>query len=178
MKNDSKPKFATTLTLSSKLLPEEMTPSSITPLKIMPYNKGIADKICHAHASGEPLGVIARRRGMPCRADMYKWLETVPEFRGALQRASVLFCHSMLDDVVALADGDDDARERQMQINARLSVAGKYQDYLYGDEGAVQDLTDEQIDKIITEFFGRFTANRTVPSVDGNGRKNTPKTGA
>lgn len=143
-----------------------------------PYDKALADKICHAHASGQPLCVIAGTRGMPCRADIYKWVATVPEFRGALQQASVLFCHSMLDDVVAIADGDDDARERQMQINARLSVAGKYQDYLYGDGGAVQDLTDEQIDKIIAEFLGRYAEGRPTPFVAGDRRKDSPNKGA
>lgn len=136
---------------------------------MMIFDKDMAQKICDAHAGGKPLCTITEPMHMPSRADVYQWLATIPEFRSQMKQASAMFCHGMLDDVVAIADIEP--RERQMRINARLSVAGKYMDYLYGDTADIQDLTDEQIDKIIAEFLARFDTDRTAKIVDSNGRE-------
>ena len=125
----------------------------------MDYTPQLGQVICDAHAGGQTLGGIAKMQGMPTRADMYHWMATVPEFRNAMQQASKMFCHGLLDDVIDIADGDDDARERQMRINTRMAVAAKYVHALYGDDETqnVKALTDEEIDAFIEDFYARFT---------------------
>lgn len=99
------------------------------------FSQELFDQICERLADGESLRSICASKGMPSKANVFRWLGAIPEAADQYARAREAQADSLVDDMLVIAD--DTSREpndRRVAIDARKWVAGKLRPKAYGDK--------------------------------------------
>lgn len=132
------------------------------------YTTKLAEKLCAALAAGESgkdsLRAVCKQPGMPSRATVYRWLDTVPEFVPMYAAATTQRAHGYIDEIVEIADAAPSSKtgiaKAKLRIYAREKYAAKIAPRIYGEKitqelvgaggGAIQvqsaaALTDDQL---------------------------------
>jgi len=122
------------------------------------YSTDIADKICERLASGESLVVICQDKDMPCKTAVYSWLQKHPEFTDKYVRAREAQADTHVDEIVHIADTEEDPQKARVRIDARKWVAGKQRPKKYGDKSQIEltgqnggALKIERIERVIVD---------------------------
>ena len=97
------------------------------------YSEGIGRLICELIAIGTPLKVICKRDDMPERRNVYHWTEKYASFRDSLTRARLAQADSYADEIVEIADTEDDYQKAKNRIDARKWAAKVINPQRYGD---------------------------------------------
>lgn len=132
------------------------------------YLPEVADDICALIADGESLRSVCKRKGMPGKATVFRWLREDVDFRDQYARAREEQAESLLEDVLEIADKCvPDAAEiakAKLRIDARKWYITKVAPKKYGDKitteltgkdgGAIQyaDITNEELEERLKEL--------------------------
>jgi len=136
-----------------------MTAKSIAKRRAVSFSKGLADRICLALLSGQPLKDICEGEGMPVYSTVMKWnSDNVGGFREMLASANALKYIAWEDECVQIADDSrNDWMERlnrktgemetvsdseniarsKLRIETRMKIMSKRSD-LYSDRSTVE----------------------------------------
>lgn len=90
------------------------------------YSPKLAREILDRLASGEMLMGILRRKGMPGRASVYRWMKDRPDFRDNYARAREIGAHALAEEGLAILDASTPERAHMGQQPRQLSpLAGR-----------------------------------------------------
>lgn len=103
------------------------------------YSPKLAREILQRLASGEMLMGILRRKGMPGRSSVYRWMKEKPDFRDNYARARRIGAHSLVEEGLAILDASTPERVHldNSRANYRRWLAGKM-NARYGNKPAVE----------------------------------------
>ena len=90
------------------------------------YSPKLAGEILQRLASGEMLMGILRRKGMPGRSSVYRWMKEKPDFRDSYARAREIGAHSLVEEGLAILDASTPERVHldNSRANYRRWLAG------------------------------------------------------
>jgi len=99
------------------------------------YTEELADLICEAVASGGALyRMCAERDDLPAERTIYQWLEKHPSFAQKYARARERQADRNADEIVDIADTEDDPQRARVRMDARKWRASKLAPKKYGDK--------------------------------------------
>jgi len=104
------------------------------------YTKAIADKICSRIANGESLNAICKGSDMPHRHTVLGWalgqvkIAENAGFPDMYARARRAQADAFADEIVNIADTEEDPQKARVRIDARKWIAGKQRPKKYGDK--------------------------------------------
>ena len=97
------------------------------------YSNDVAFQICDRLSDGEPLKRICTDPTMPAKTTVYRWRHENAEFRDMYARAREDQADTFADDIVDIADSEEDPNRARVRIDARKWVAAKLKERAYGD---------------------------------------------
>ena len=103
----------------------------------------IQDRICVGLRLGRSLkSILDNERGMPTRETIYKWLKDDKEFSDNYVRAREDQADYFADEIMHIADTEEDPDRARVRIDARKWAAGNLKPKSYGDK-----VTQEHVGK-------------------------------
>lgn len=102
------------------------------------FSQEIADQLCERLADGESLRFICQDQNMPTKAAVFRWLSANAEFADQYARARETQADSLFDDILVIADTEEDTNKARVKIDARKWMAGKMRPKVYGDKLGVE----------------------------------------
>ncbi len=123
------------------------------------YTQDIADNICNKISVGKSLRDICKPKAMPSRKTIYTWMDENESFLNQYVRARAEQADFYAQEIVDIADTEEDPNRARIRIDARKWVASKLKGSLYGDKQQIdhtaskgriagEPLTDEELLKI------------------------------
>jgi hypothetical protein len=109
-------------------------------------------------AAGKSLRAICDGEGMPSRETVRVWLTEDDEFSGHYARAREEQADYLADEIVDIADTEEDAAKARNRIQARQWKAGKLAPKKYGDRVAIDGKMTHSADETITGLLQRVAA--------------------
>ena len=101
------------------------------------YTPEMADRICEHIARGGALYLACEEfSDWPCEATVYNWLNAHPDFMEKYVRARARQADRNVDEIVTIADTEEDPNKARVRIEARKWRAGKMSGK-YSDKSAV-----------------------------------------
>lgn len=97
------------------------------------YTKALAARICAHIADGRSLRSICREDDMPGMSTVFEWLADKPEFAEQYAHARDAQADALADEIVDIADTEEDAAKARVRVDARKWVASKLKPKRYGD---------------------------------------------
>jgi hypothetical protein len=97
----------------------------------------IMAEICERLAEGESLRTICADEHMPTKSKVFRWLAEDAAFADQYARAREAQADTLVDDIVTIADTEEDANRARVRIDARKWTAGKMRPKVYGDRVAI-----------------------------------------
>lgn len=103
------------------------------------YSPKLAGEILQRLASGEMLMGILRRKSMPGRSSVYRWMKEKPDFRDNYARAREIGSHALVEEGLAILDASTPERAHldASRANYRRWLAGKL-NARYGNKPATE----------------------------------------
>lgn len=83
------------------------------------FSQAVFDRICELIADGKSVRTICEMPGMPERKTFYRWCKQTPELQVQYDQAYINYEHSVLDDIVYIADTEPDPRKATVRIDSR-----------------------------------------------------------
>ena len=83
------------------------------------FSQAVFDRICELIADGKSVRTICEMAGMPERKTFYRWCRQTPELQAQYDQAYINYEHSVLDDIVYIADTEPDSRKAAVRIDSR-----------------------------------------------------------
>jgi hypothetical protein len=102
--------------------------------KAKPYDEKIGDEICDRLINGESLSKITRDKHMPAPSTIFKWLIENKTFAERYAHARDAQADTLADEIVAIADEEEDAQKGRLRVDARKWIAAKLKPKKYGDK--------------------------------------------
>lgn len=124
------------------------------------YSEAVASEICERIARGDSLPVVCAAEGMPGLTTVYRWLGENELFRDLYARAREDQADTMADQIVQIADTEEDAAKARVRIDARKWVASKLKPRKYGEKLDIEHSGSLDLDasKIRGEIGGLLDA--------------------
>lgn len=104
------------------------------PVDPMTRMQAVMDDICTRLADGESLIKICKRKGMPSKALVLKWVSGNVALRDQYARAREAQADHFAEEIITIADTAEDAQKGRLQVDARKWVASKMAPKKYGDK--------------------------------------------
>lgn len=135
------------------------------------YSEKLAGEICERIAEGEGLVTICKGEGMPNISTIFRWLESKPGFCDRYARAREEQAEVHADEILSIADTEEDVNRAKVRIDARKWTASKLRPKKYGNYQQV-DMTgetktthtlDENMEQAVTsvcELFKSISAGK------------------
>lgn len=95
---------------------------------------GVLEELCLRLADGETIKDLARAWGVPT-GRVQAWLLADETRYQAYCRALEVHAHTLMAEVVGIADHGEDLRRDQLRIETRFRVAAHHAKARYGEEG-------------------------------------------
>lgn len=102
------------------------------------FTKTIAGEICRRIADGASLRLICQDDDLPHRDTVRRWLQRKPEFRASYTEARVHQAEHFIDEIVEIADTDDNPSRARVRIDARKWVAARLAPKKYGERSEIE----------------------------------------
>lgn len=102
------------------------------------YTQETADEICDHIANGGSLRAYCMQPDTPCQSAVYRWLQQHPDFAQNYARAREDQAETHADEIIHIADTEDDVNRARLKIDARKWIAAKLKPRKYGDFKAVE----------------------------------------
>ena len=110
--------------------------------------------ICEAIGNGQSLRKFCAQDGMPSASVVCKWLSEDKVFAEQYTRARERQADGFFDEIVDIADTEEDPQKARVRIDARKWVAGKMRPKVYGEKVDVEhsgNLAVETIKRVIVD---------------------------
>lgn len=146
------------------------------------YTQELADKICSQLAEGDSMRTVCKPDDMPCKATLFCWIRTIPEFLDQYTRAKQESADALSDEMLDIADDgtndymtktNDDGSEydtlnsehiqrSRLRIDTRKWLASKLKPKKYGDkqfietEDVTEKVSEEELDQRIKEQLDKL----------------------
>jgi hypothetical protein len=98
------------------------------------YSQETADAICERLINGESLRTICKDEDMPAISTVFRWLSLDKAFSEQYARARDEQADTIADEILAIADGAEDAQKARLQVDVRKWYAGKLRPKKYGEK--------------------------------------------
>jgi hypothetical protein len=127
--------------------------------------KTAQQEICERIADGESLRGICKSEGMPHYCTALQWLKEEPGFASQYAHAREDQADAYADEIIAIADTEEDAAKARVRVDARKWVASKLKPKKYGDKldlnhsGSIEQLSDEEVDRRIARALAELQAS-------------------
>lgn len=128
------------------------------------YSPELAADICGRLVLGQSLRSICSGEGMPDIATVYRWLAAHESFRDQYARAREDQADTMADEIVAIADEEEDPAKARVRVDARKWVAAKLKPRKYGDK-VTNEHTGADGGPVALSVSVRFVGNTNTSSV-------------
>lgn len=102
------------------------------------YTKALAALICSKIAEGQSLRSICREDDMPGMTTVFEWLGSKPEFAEQYAHARDAQADALADEIVDIADTEEDAAKARVRVDARKWVASKLKPKKYGNNSTTE----------------------------------------
>jgi len=133
------------------------------------YSDEVAEEICDWLANGGSMTGYCRQPGKPNPSTIYRWLLTHADFCKMYERARGDQADTHADEIVYIADTEEDSNRARVRIDARKWVAAKLKPRKYGDltkvehtgaDGGPVDVkvSDLEMARRVAYMLGRATA--------------------
>ncbi len=110
--------------------------------------------ICEAIGNGMSLRKFCAQEGMPSAQLVCEWLAKDKSFAEQYTRARERQADGFFDEIVDIADTEEDPQKARVRIDARKWVAGKMRPKVYGEKVDVEhsgSLAVETIKRVIVD---------------------------
>jgi len=99
------------------------------------FSQEVFNTICERIANGESLRSICSNNDMPGRTAFFRWLQEDEgvDLQNQYARAREQQADHYFEQVVEIADTEEDPQRARVMIDARKWVAGKMRPKIYGD---------------------------------------------
>jgi hypothetical protein len=101
------------------------------------YNEAVADQICEHVANGGFLTQL-KELGLPAHTTIARWMNESEDFRSAFARARETRAETFADQIIEIAETDEDPNRARVRIDARKFIASKLLPRVYGDAQRVE----------------------------------------
>lgn len=104
------------------------------------YSRDLGEKICHLLTTRDENGnvrslkVVCQMDGIPCERAVLEWLIKHEEFARLYARAREDRAELIADDVIAIADTEEDPNKARVRIDARKWAAAKLNPRTYSEK--------------------------------------------
>jgi hypothetical protein len=138
--------------------------------------EAVKPQICEKIATGQSLRSICDEEGMPDASTVTRWLADDAAFCTQYVRAREAQADFYADEIIEIADTEQDAAKARNRIEARKWKASKLQPKKYGDKidvshsGSIQTMPEDQLDARLADLFGKAGI---VPTLGGSGPAQT-----
>lgn len=138
------------------------------------YDEKVADRIIELTSEGNSLVACAQVKGIPSRTTIYKWLDANPSFADRYARAREIRADKIAEEVIDIADTEEDAQKARNRIDARKWAAGKMHPRQYGDKtiiagtGDADDTIHIDGSSAFEQILGKLASLASRSSEDGN----------
>lgn len=105
--------------------------------------------ICEQIANGMSLRKVCAQEGMPSQKTVFTWLQNDAGFAQQYARARERQADGFFDEIVDIADTEEDAQKARVRIDARKWVAGKMRPKVYGEKVDIEHTGSVQFEKIV-----------------------------
>lgn len=127
----------------------------------------VADSICQRIAGGQSLRTICEAADMPVRSTVHRWLaKDRGGFRDQYARACEARAERYAEEIVEIADTEEDPQRARVRVDARKWVASKLLPRKYGHR---VDVTSggEPVRRNPMEELGRIADQLNALNLDG-----------
>jgi hypothetical protein len=100
------------------------------------YSEELAERICEHVANGGFVSQL-QKKGLPSHTTISRWLNEKEEFSAMFARAREQRAETFADQIVEIADTEEDAAKARVRVDARKFVASKLLPRTYGDKQEV-----------------------------------------
>ena len=100
------------------------------------YSLELAEEICEHVATGGFISQL-QEKGLPSHTTISRWLNENEEFSAMFARAREQRAETFADQIVHIADTEEDAAKARVRVDARKFVASKLLPRTYGDKQEV-----------------------------------------
>ena len=110
--------------------------------------------ICEQLAGGKSLRKICAEEGMPSEKTVFTWMQEDAAFAQQYTRARERQADGFFDEIVDIADTEEDPQKARVRIDARKWVAGKMRPKVYGEKLDLEhsgSLAVETIKRVIVD---------------------------
>jgi hypothetical protein len=117
--------------------------------------------ICARIASGESLRRVCETSGFPSVGVFLEWCATDAHIAEQYARARDTQADHYADDLIEIADTEEDPQRAKVRIDARKWVASKLKPKRYGDKldlavsGELKTVPDDQLDERLTKLLAK-----------------------
>ena len=101
------------------------------------FTDHLAERICALVAEGLSTKRICEREDMPDRDTVRVWLHDKPDFSGMYARAREVRAEQLAEEVLEIADSEDDPQRARLRMDARRWLAAKFYPRMFGDQSRV-----------------------------------------
>lgn len=120
------------------------------------YSDKVFAEICEQIAQGRSLRSICTARNMPHVGTVMRWLADDQDGKRREQYARARDAQSdvIADEILMIADTEEDAQKARVRIDARKWLAGKMKPKVYGDKQTVEHqggLSINLVDNFVTD---------------------------
>lgn len=91
-------------------------------------------QVCAYIAEGKSVNTISKMKKMPSSATIYRWLAEDADFVERYTRAREQQADKYAEEIVDIADTEEDPNKARVRIDARKWVAAKLKAKTYGDK--------------------------------------------
>ncbi len=102
------------------------------------FKKTIAREICRRIADGASLRSICQDDDLPHRDTVRRWLRRKPDFRADYADARIYQAEHYIDEIVEIADTDDNPSRARVRIDARKWVAARLAPKKYSERSEIE----------------------------------------
>ncbi len=115
------------------------------------YSNKLTDKICTRLAVGESLRSICKDAKIPAMSTVMLWLQEHDDFSEQYARAREIQAESHADEIIYIADHEEDINRAKVKIDARKWTASKLKPKKYGSFQQVEHIGDPTLHVTLTE---------------------------
>ena len=101
------------------------------------YTKQVFDAICERIADGISLNKVCSQENMPKKITFYEWLRLYPELSTQYTHAKQDRADTYADELIDIADTEEDINRAKIRIDARKWVACKLHPRNYGEKSLI-----------------------------------------
>jgi hypothetical protein len=117
----------------------------------------LLDEICRRLAEGEFLTAICRDRHMPARQTVHQRVRSDAGFRDRYAEARALQVEHLFEQIVTIADEDDNPARARLRIEARKWLVVKLDPRRFGDKDKAEKDADRDFIAVLERGRGRIS---------------------